>query len=98
MLQVSERTVTRYATRIKNKGLMASFRIDLNGELIVSVFGEKLEATPVPAPQYNVKKEPSFKLQDKELYLNMAYLVSNLNGAVWDSKVSGKPVKYKKSG
>ena len=52
---------------------MASFRIDINGELKVFVFEEELQAIPLShSQQTNINKRPVGKLVNKELYWNVS--------------------------
>ena len=73
-----------------------SFRITLHGELKVYVMDNEVEIEPVPTRQYDKNEVIEFKITDRLMYRYMNKIASNLNGAVWDHKVTGKPLKLPK--
>ena len=56
----------------------------------------EVEIEPVPTRQYDKNEVIEFKITDRLMYRYMNKIASNLNEAVWDHKVTGKPLKIKK--
>ena len=72
-------------------------RTSIRGELRVFAMDQEVETTVVTTRQHNKNEIKSFKISDRQLYTNMYKLASNLYGAAWDHKVTGKPIKLVKN-
>jgi|SaaInlStandDraft_6_1057023.scaffolds.fasta_scaffold01710_5 transposase-like protein len=78
-------------------GYMASFKTNLEGKVRVFVMDQEVKTKVVTTRQYSdVKVDPSVQISNPLLYRGMYALASNLYGAVWKHKATGKPIQFKK--
>ncbi|MCB0415877.1 MAG: hypothetical protein KDD50_16180, partial [Bdellovibrionales bacterium] len=81
-------------------GLVASFKVNIEGELKVSVMEQEVEIRAVSTRQYKVldkiNSDKKLQLLHPDIDIPMALLISDLWSSVWNHKVTGKPLKLSK--